>query len=79
MTPVIINQCDEWQSYASFKLVGVFTNRQKMNDTILNLLEREKIEFNGNILKLNELNIQELSREVTYLHLEEVELNEDLS
>ena len=47
MITVVVNTCDLWQSHKSFKLVGVFTNKQKLDIVIRKLLKNEIILLKG--------------------------------
>lgn len=77
MNPVIIHECDQWKSYSSFKLVGVFTNRRSMLKTIRKLFKKDRIDLDFPISKLKYKTISQM-RTIDYLHIEEIELNENL-
>lgn len=44
MKPIIVSKCDAWQSYDSFILVGVFTNRKKFNNMLINCINKNEIQ-----------------------------------
>ena len=80
MTPVILNQCDEWQSYASFSLVGVFTNKAMMCKVLRNLLNEDKVKYTKEHEGyMDQATIQELQDSFTYVNFKELDFNEDLS
>ena len=75
MKPLLINQCDEWCSFASFKFVGVFTNREQFNRMIIKLITEKKIEFEGNIPDIKDMSPNDIISHCTYIHSEEITLN----
>lgn len=78
MKPIIINQCDQWQSYESFKLVGVFINYPKMMRILQQLIIDNKADFDQQWTG-NKPSVNELQNSFTYLNFNEVEFNEDYS
>jgi len=80
MIPVLINQCNEWQSYASFSLVGVFTNKIKMCKVIRTLRDNGDVKFEKNYEgNMEQATINELQNSFTYLNFKELNFNEDFS
>lgn len=74
---VLLNQCDVWKDYTSFRLVGVFTDRDDLNNVIIKLHKASAIKFDGNISDINEMSLEELYDACMHLHFNEIELNED--
>lgn len=76
MKSVIINSCDIWKTYASFRLIGVFTNRKKLNILIKKMIKNKEIEFGSFNKKVEECSIEDLQNLCNFISLEEIEFNQ---
>lgn len=79
MKPIIVNTCDAWESYHSFRLVGVYTNKKKFISVIHEMIDEDAIELNEGYSKedINEdTKLLELQANLKYVHFKEIKLNE---
>ena len=83
MRAFIVNTCDEWNSYTSFRLVGVFTSRKKLNTILVAMLKKREIEFDdeSDIGKDIENTVycfteRELHDKLKYLSVQIININE---
>jgi hypothetical protein len=77
---IVVNTCNQWNEYASFKFVGVFTGRTYLNRTLNKLLESDVIEWKNKDLngtKVNGLKIDFLKRELGFVNLNIIFLNHE--
>jgi hypothetical protein len=75
----VVNTCDEWRSYSSFSLVGIFTSRWKLNPVLNRLIKEKKIEYEHDSkckVSVKNLTDRELNDWLTYVHVELITLNE---
>ena len=75
----VVNQCDRWKSYDSFRLVGIFTNRKKLNPVLNKFLKDQSIEWDDEECTdrfVNKLTDRELQDELRFIYIELVALNE---
>lgn len=74
----LANLCDPWLTYSSFKLFGVFNDRQQLNEGIKYLINDKAIEFREEctLSDIPTLTCMELNRYIKYLHIEIINLNE---
>jgi len=78
MKPVIMGTCDVWKG--SRALVGVFTNRKKLERQIRKMLKDKSIEIDENSpmsVPLSRWTIRQMHDFINYISLEEVEFNEE--
>lgn len=75
MKAVIVNSCDAWKTYASFRLIGVFTNRRKLNKC-LNDLDKDSSIRNTTDYAISEMEVHDLNINLDYVSIEEINLNE---
>ena len=75
-TAVVLNSCNEWKEYASFQLVGVYTNRKELNKMLNKMLKDKEIELQSND-SIEDLSVTELHSQIEYASLQEVTLNEE--
>lgn len=73
--------CDQWKSYSSMNLIGVF-DRTHLNDIILNKVKEEIFELDDSV-KLSQGGIQQASiRDIdvalTYGFVQSLTINEEL-
>ena len=80
---VIVNTCDAWQGYESFKLVGVYTSKSQLKALILRLLESDTIELDdggsGELSKedLDFDDIEAIVNQLKYININIITVNED--
>lgn len=76
----VVNTCDAWQGYNSFRLVGVFTNRKSLNKVLNSLIQDENIAWKCNeekpYRKVNSYSVDELMVDLEYVNINVVKLNE---
>ena len=77
MKAVIVNICNEWKEYTSFTLVGVFTNRKKLNSLLNRMIKNNDIGDDDEPQKVNDLTIEEIQSQISYVSVEEINLNEE--
>ncbi len=77
MEPVVVNTCDQWKSYSSFRLVGVYTNRADLSTLLMNLLKENIIEVDEDF-NHRTATLRELDDNVEFLHFNQINLNENL-
>jgi hypothetical protein len=80
MKAVVLNTCDSWKTFSSFKLIGVFTNRKKLEKVIRKLIKSNDIEVDENSpieLPLKNFTINELNNHINFLSVQEINLNEE--
>lgn len=80
---ILVNTCDIWKTYSSFRFVGIFTNRNKLNKVITDMIKSKAIEFSDskndgkNIMEVvKSMTIDELHSNISYLSVELKTLNE---
>ena len=80
---ILVNTCDAWKTYSSFRFVGIFTNRNKLNKAITDMIKSKAVEFSNskndgkNIMEVvKSMNIDELHSNISYLSVELKTLNE---
>jgi hypothetical protein len=80
MTPVVIYTCDAWKSWDSSRLVGVYTNRKKMERLLRKMIKAGYIEFadgwDGEIF--SRMTIDQMRTHIDYLIIQEIELNSEI-
>jgi hypothetical protein len=76
MTIIIINSCDKFKQLSSFKVIGAYTNRQYVDKLLRTLIKQDIIEYNGTSVVRD--SIDELNNKCTYIHLNEIVVNEKL-
>ena len=86
----LLFSCDEWKSYNSMRIRGVFTNERELRKVLIKLFEEGEFEFNSyyynNELsdkvykriktKLKNLSILEIEMQTTYISLQQINSNE---
>jgi hypothetical protein len=75
----VVNQCDAWRSYDSFRLVGIFTTRKKLNVILNRLLKNKSIQWYDEERSdrfVTFLTDRELQNNLKYIHIEVIKLNE---
>lgn len=77
MKAVIVNTCNEWKEYSSFTLVGVFTNRKKLNSLLNKMIKNNDIGDDDEPQKVNDLTIEEIHSQISYVSVQEINLNEE--
>ena len=77
MKAVIVNICNEWKEYTSFALVGVFTNRKKLNSLLNKMIKNNDIGDDDEPQKVNDLTIEEIQSQISYVSVQEINLNEE--
>ena len=77
MKPVIIHTCNQWKEYTSFSLVGVFTNRKKLNSLLNKMIKNNDIGDDDEPQKVNDLTIEEIQSQISYVSVQEINLNEE--
>ena len=80
----LVNTCDIWMSYDSFRLVGIFTCRRKLNPVLVKLLKEKAIEFeddsySGKDIKdvINSFSEYELKSKLSYISIDIITLNQE--
>lgn len=80
---ILVHTCDSWKTYSSFRFVGIFTSRNKLNKAITEMIKSKAVEFSDskndgkNIMKIVEsMTIEELHSNISYLSIELKTLNE---
>lgn len=85
----VIFTCDEWKSYSSFKLVGVFTTEKKLKSGVCKLFKEDHCNvfglslddakqqnlINDTIKRINNSNVKNLIESIEYAYIQEVEKN----
>ena len=75
---IVVNTCDSWASYSSMKLVGVFTNKRKLYKTLRKLVKDKVAVYDGGDVRMESINsVNMLNSLFVYLHINEIELNEE--
>lgn len=75
----VVNTCNEWKTYDSFRMVGIFTTRKKLNVVLNRLLKQEDIAWDDDVCTdrfVNNLMDMELSNNLKYVSIEKLTLNE---
>jgi hypothetical protein len=75
----VVSTCDAWMSYDSFRLVGVFTSRAKLNPVLNNMLKHRIIVWDDDTRTdrfVNKLTDKQLHNELKYISVELITLNE---
>jgi hypothetical protein len=76
----VVNTCNEWNEYASFRLVGIFTSRRKLNPILNKMLECGDISWHDDEntdFKVNSYTDEELQNQLEYVSIKIVTLNEE--
>ncbi len=74
----VVNTCDQWQAYASFRFVGVFTNRRKLNQALNKLLTEERCKWDGPEKRfVSELSLRDLQINLQFVNINEITLNKE--
>ena len=77
---VIINLCDAWQSYTSFRLTGVYTSKLQLKIIIHKLLESDTIELDNEEITIGDLDfndIERLQNQLKYVNINPINFNQD--
>ena len=77
MKAVIVHTCNQWKEYTSFSLVGVFTNRKKLNTILNRMIKNHEIGDDDEPKKVNHLTIDQIHTEISYVSVQEIKLNEE--
>ena len=77
MKAVIVHTCNQWKEYTSFSLVGVFTNRKKLNSLLNRMIKNNDIGDDDEPKKVNHLTIEQIHVEISYVSVQEITLNEE--
>lgn len=75
----VVNTCNVWKWYSSFRLVGVFTSRKKLNPILNKMLNDKQIMWNDETCNkrfVNDLTDKELHNHIDYLSVQVITLNE---
>jgi len=72
---VVVNTCDHLGRYTSYRFAGVFTDRIKLNSYIEDMIRKRQVNFDVDIAYIKEYTIEQLSKSLHFIHLNEVELN----
>jgi hypothetical protein len=75
MITIVVNTCNEWKEYSSFRLVGVYTNKQYVDKLLRKLIKQGSVEYNGTSVARD--SIDELNNKCTYVDLNEIVLNKE--
>ncbi len=73
---VIVNKCNGRGSYASYRLIGVFTDREKLNKLLIDLINKREITFDVDPAYIKGYSIESISKSIHFVHIREVALNE---
>lgn len=74
-----VNTCNIWKNHNSFALIGIFTNRRKLNPVLNKFLKSHKIEWKNTECKdkfVNSLKDYELNTHLHFVSIELINLNE---
>ena len=73
----LVNTCDAWKSYDSFRLVGIFTTRKALNPVLNRMIKQGDIDLDSaaNKKTVNNLSDRELDDYLTYISIQKVTLN----
>jgi len=74
MKAIVVNSCDRFKQFSSFRLIGVYTNKQYVDKLLRELIKTNKIEYDGTSVALD--SIEELNIKCSYIHLNEIVVNE---
>ena len=69
----VLFSCDEWKSSDSMGLVGVY-DEKGLRKALKQLLKKKDVEVMNNE-NIDEIEVEDLNKYVTYAYIEEVELN----
>lgn len=74
---LVVNTCNIWKEYASFKLVGIFSSRRILNKTLNLLLKIGTINWSDEDCKdrVNDYDLKYLHDNLIYISIECVILN----
>lgn len=76
----VVNTCNIWKEYASFRLVGIFTSRKKLNVVLNKMLKDKDIVWSDAICSkkfVNKLTDSELCDDLDYVNIEQITLNKE--
>ncbi len=76
----VVNTCNAWKEYSSFRLVGIFTTRRKLNPVLNKLLKSGDIIWNYDkctMRYVNRLNDNDLHNQLKYISVQVITLNEE--
>jgi len=80
---VVLYTCNDWKENASMELVGVYTNRAKLNKQLVKMFKEKDIEWEHNpdrrptLKELYMTSINDLNEFIDYAFLQEITLNEE--
>jgi hypothetical protein len=77
MKAVIVHTCNQWKEYTSFSLVGVFTNRKKLNSLLNRMIKNNDIGDDDEPKKVNDLSIEDINNKISFVYVQEITLNEE--
>lgn len=72
----VLFTCDEWKSYASMSLVGVFT-LTKLRKVVKRRIKKGDFEYGRDIKEIDEIDGNEIDKLLTYGFIQSIELNEE--
>ena len=76
---VILNTCDAWEAYESFRLIGIYTSKLQLKIIIHKLLESNTIELTDNytVEDLDFDDVETLRNQLKYISMNLVNFNEN--
>lgn len=69
--------CDEWKSHSSYGFRGVFTIRE-LKKQVRKGLRNKTFEYDGSIRDIENMSIEDIHNNVTYLSITALSINEEL-
>jgi hypothetical protein len=69
--------CDEWKSHSSYGFRGVFT-LSKLKTQVRKGIRNKTFEYNGSIRDIENMSVEEIHNQVTYLSITTLSINEEL-
>lgn len=73
----VLSSCDEWKSYSSMKLVGVFTLKE-LKKVVKRKVKEGYFEFGRrNIMEIDNMDGSEIDSMITYGSITRINLNEE--
>jgi hypothetical protein len=75
----VLFSCDQWKSYASFKLIGVFTDEEQLRKAVKSLIDDKSFELDEDVefdVEDKDWTAKEIHDQINYCAVETVTANE---
>lgn len=73
----VLFSCDEWKSYSSMKLIGIF-NKNELVKVIKRRIKKRELHFNRDIKEISKMSVEEIKVALEFGYIESLKLNQEI-